>query len=32
MYAEKEVRMPHFTGYLARGILLQAIRRVVPAA
>ena len=32
MYGEKEVRMPHFTGYLARGILLQAIRRVDPAA
>jgi CRISPR-associated endoribonuclease Cas6 len=32
MYGEKEVRMPHFTGYLARGILLQAIRHVDPAA
>jgi CRISPR-associated endoribonuclease Cas6 len=32
MYGEREVRMPHFTGYLARGILLQAIRHVDPAA
>jgi len=32
MYGEREVRMPLFTGYLARGILLQAIRHVDPAA
>ncbi|MBM5806020.1 MAG: CRISPR-associated endoribonuclease Cas6, partial [Candidatus Verstraetearchaeota archaeon] len=32
MYGEREVRMPLFTGYLARGILLQAIGRVDPAA
>ncbi|MCW4046650.1 MAG: CRISPR system precrRNA processing endoribonuclease RAMP protein Cas6 [Candidatus Bathyarchaeota archaeon] len=32
MYAEKPVALPFFTGYVARGLLLHAVRRVDPAA
>jgi len=31
MYGEKEVKLPLFTGHVARGILLNAIRQVDPA-
>jgi len=31
MYGEKEVKLPLFTGHVARGILLNAIRHVDPA-
>lgn len=31
MHGEKEVKLPLFTGHVARGILLNAIRHVDPA-
>ncbi|MEM3051278.1 MAG: hypothetical protein QXJ40_04235, partial [Candidatus Bathyarchaeia archaeon] len=31
MYAEKPVVLPLFTGYVARGLLLHAVRRIDPA-
>jgi len=32
MYGEKEVVLPFFTGYVARGLLLHVVRQVDPAA
>ncbi|MEM3356458.1 MAG: hypothetical protein QW166_01380 [Candidatus Bathyarchaeia archaeon] len=32
MYAEKPVVLPFFTGYVARGLLLHAVRSADPVA